>query len=747
VLGWKLRLLNAEALNRQADKPKQSLALLATAPANLPSELLADINIAKSYPLCSLQRPAEAAVLLDQTDALIGQSRQLHARLIYAKGVCASYINSDQATEYFKNAAKIAHGTDGYLEARALVYLGYLLMQERHYDQAIEYLNQALDATTSLLLKQMAFGNLGECHAELGDWEGAINYSQAAEEAASGIRDASKDRVRWLIDLGRIYYSQIQYGDAEKSWVNALGIAGDTRDADLKARCLNNLAGLALAQGDKVHAQDYIAQADDLHLPGTQRQYLLLHKAELEQLRGNYLQAKRFLSAILQGKPDPQIKYEAETDLANLYVTQNHSREAERMFRAGITTEEQAFSRITNDQFRISFSDYIPVYDRYIHFLIDQNRPLEALKIAEHGRSPALRVALGFSNSALEIDLHKIQRRIRTAHQVVLAYWLSPGQSYIWIITPSDMKLAKLPPEMEIVGAVDAYSREVLQAGAARDSMLGQKLYDILVAPAEKYIPKGATVIIVPHRRLYKLNFETLVSPRPEPHYWIEDVCIQNASFLALLETSRQIQTRYAKELLLMGAPIQANKDFPGLTHAPDEVAKVAAHFPHSEETVKDGAAATPAAYDSSDPGEYRFLHFVTHGTASDANPLESAIILSPSNRGYKLYARDIIKTRIHPQLVTISACYGAGTRQYSGEGLVGLAWAFLRVGAHQVVAALWEVDDAATADLMDRFYSELTKGKTAAQALRNSKLSMLHSKGPRKRPFYWGSLQLYTGR
>ncbi|HEX5433042.1 MAG TPA: CHAT domain-containing protein, partial [Candidatus Angelobacter sp.] len=122
-------------------------------------------------------------------------------------------------------------------------------------------------------------------------------------------------------------------------------------------------------------------------------------------------------------------------------------------------------------------------------------------------------------------------------------------------------------------------------------------------------------------------------------------------------------------------------------------------------------------------------------------------IILSPSSDGYKLYGYDIIKTKIHPELVTISTCYGAGRRQYSGEGLVGLAWAFMRVGAHHVVAALWEVDDAASADLMNQFYGELTQGKSPATALRDGKLAMLHSNGPRRRPFYWASLQLYTGR
>jgi CHAT domain-containing protein len=451
------------------------------------------------------------------------------------------------------------------------------------------------------------------------------------------------------------------------------------------------------------------------------------------------------LQSILEKNPNLQVRYEAETDLAKIYVSQRRFAKAEQMFRAAIATAEKGFEAIESDRFRISFLDFMPFYDGYVKFLVNQDRPLDALVISEHGRSRALGAALGLENERT-LDFRRIRGNLRTQNQVVLAYWLSPQESYLWVITPAEIKLLKLPPEMEIVRAIDAYSQEVLDISTPEESGLGQKLYQMLVAPAEKYVPPGSKVIIVPHRRLYKLNFETLVSPHPKPHFWIDDVCIQNASFLAVLEKPRREERRYAKDLLLMGAPVQASKDFPGLEHAPEEMQKVAAHFPRADETVIGGAQATPPAYDSSGPRQYRFFHFVTHGTASDTNPLDSAIILSPSSDGYKLYARDIIKTKINPELVTISTCYGAGTRQYSGEGLVGLAWAFMRVGAHQVVAALWEVDDAANADLMDQFYSELTKGKTAAAALRDGKLAMLHSKGPRRKPYYWASLQIYTG-
>jgi CHAT domain-containing protein len=99
----------------------------------------------------------------------------------------------------------------------------------------------------------------------------------------------------------------------------------------------------------------------------------------------------------------------------------------------------------------------------------------------------------------------------------------------------------------------------------------------------------------------------------------------------------------------------------------------------------------------------------------------------------------------LHADLVTISACYSAG-EIHSGEGLVGLAWAFMRAGSHQVVAALWEVDDSVMPKLMDDFYGELDRHKSAAESLRFAKLAVLHSNDFHRKPYYWASLQLYTG-
>ncbi len=173
------------------------------------------------------------------------------------------------------------------------------------------------------------------------------------------------------------------------------------------------------------------------------------------------------------------------------------------------------------------------------------------------------------------------------------------------------------------------------------------------------------------------------------------------------------------------------------------EVEGIKAQF--SQSVVRTGADADPLAYAESKPEQYSVIHFTAHAEANYQDPLDSAIILSPHGDTYKLYARDIARLPIHANLVTVSACRSAGSRTYAGEGLVGFAWAFLEAGAQNVVAGLWEVDDASTAKLMQGMYAQLHSGASPAQALRAAKMAMLHSTGPYRKPYYWAPFQVIT--
>jgi CHAT domain-containing protein len=128
--------------------------------------------------------------------------------------------------------------------------------------------------------------------------------------------------------------------------------------------------------------------------------------------------------------------------------------------------------------------------------------------------------------------------------------------------------------------------------------------------------------------------------------------------------------------------------------------------------------------------------------------PLDSAVILSAQGSApdtAKLYARDILSKPLHANLVTISGCQGAGVRAYAGEGLVGLAWAFLRAGSRNVIGALWDVSDASTPELMQHLYDGIAAGQPPDASLHAAKLDMLHSRGVFRKPIYWGAFQLYS--
>jgi CHAT domain-containing protein len=75
--------------------------------------------------------------------------------------------------------------------------------------------------------------------------------------------------------------------------------------------------------------------------------------------------------------------------------------------------------------------------------------------------------------------------------------------------------------------------------------------------------------------------------------------------------------------------------------------------------------------------------------------------------------------------------------KELRGEGVLGLARAFLYAGTPSVVASLWKVMDRSTTDLMVSFYRQLEGVVDKAEALRRAKMEM--SRNPQyAHPYYW---------
>jgi CHAT domain-containing protein len=266
----------------------------------------------------------------------------------------------------------------------------------------------------------------------------------------------------------------------------------------------------------------------------------------------------------------------------------------------------------------------------------------------------------------------------------------------------------------------------------------------MLVEPVLPWLPPGTRVVIVPDRSLHAINFETLPVPGAARHYFIEDVELQTAPSLSLLSATPP-EPRPQPSLLLFGDPAPHAPEFPALKYAGAEIESVAKNFPADGVATYKGDRASPAAYRAATPERFSFVHFTAHAAANLQSPLDSAVILTGADDAYKLYARDVAVVPLDAELVTVSACRSAGERSYSGEGLIGFSWAFLRAGASRVIAGLWDVDDRSTVELMDQLYAHIAAGKSAAQALRQAKLSLIAKGGNYAKPYYWGPFQVFT--
>jgi CHAT domain-containing protein len=86
--------------------------------------------------------------------------------------------------------------------------------------------------------------------------------------------------------------------------------------------------------------------------------------------------------------------------------------------------------------------------------------------------------------------------------------------------------------------------------------------------------------------------------------------------------------------------------------------------------------------------------------------------------------------------LVVLSACETGLGDIVTGEGVYGLGRSFQTAGAKSVIMSLWQVDDAATRDLMTTFYDSLDEGATHQAALRQAALSVRASQ---PHPYFWG--------
>jgi CHAT domain-containing protein len=637
---------------------------------------------------------------------------------------------------------------DRYRQVLALNNLGMGFVVRSRYDEALPWFERVLTfedlANTSVYAASMS--NAGLCQARLGDFDRAV-ATQKRAVALQESRGAAAPLEQALGELGSTYLLMEDVTLGVPYLTRALAVAeqaGLRSDASLWAR---NLAAAHVHVENWDEAEGFNERARQLAAAGDARTlFTTLHAADIAGGRRKDDDAIRMFQEILSTPgAEAALRWAAHDGLAKVAHRAGRAREEAIQYEAALRILEGTRARMVRTDDRLSFAARLARFYRgYVDFLVERGDVERALMVAESSRGRVLAERHGVTApaAATPSTLRKLAGASRT---VLLSYWLGPERSYAWTIDGKGIRLYTLPAAAEIEALVRQHQEAIHEALAdpLASEGAGQRLRQMLVEPVLASSRPGAPVVIVPDGALHGLNFETLPAAGSPRRYWIEDVEIQIAPSLALLGRPRDPLP--ARSLLVVGNPTPRNPDFPALRYASAEMAGIVRHFGGAASRTYAGEQASPREFRSARPEQFSLVHFTAHATANRESPLDSAVILSGPDDGYKLYARDVADLPLQAELVTVSACRSAGERVYAGEGLVGFAWAFLRAGARRVIAGLWDVDDRSTADLMDAMYARLAAGDSPPQALRAAKLALMARGGAVAKPYYWGPFQVFT--
>jgi CHAT domain-containing protein/tetratricopeptide (TPR) repeat protein len=762
----KFSLLEAEVLTYQGRRP-EVIALLNSPGVIYPTtgDLAIERNLLCGLAHAKLGQESLSDTELQEARRLSDASKsQLDGELLRTEAIVQIYRNHlPEAADLSRRSLQVAQEQrDSYLEASDLLNLGLVDIQMRYYDEALTFLNAAANLARPIQARaiiEVASGNLGLAYFHLGDFEKALYNFQQAENQAKEIGTSSL-QVDWLMDACDSRYMLGDLQEAKTCFEQSLKIAAVL---DVPAEVADIQTGLAFL----LYRQERFDLAKSHNEEAIRASRLAGDKSE--ELKTKYMEAllathqenegdaeRLLLEASHDSAADPTLQAEIEGAIADFYARKQQAIKADLWYRKSIRSFEQQRAAVDDEELKLSFfANGDALYRRYADFLIASRKPDHALQLLDVGRARTLAEGLGLDSEKPNIRPEQpgeVQTVSSKLDSTILFYSLGPKNSWLWAVTPHHTRIFPLPAQSVVETQVHSYQSAILKSTdpLREQNQAAKNLYETLVMPAAAMIPKDSKVLIIPDGVLNGLNFETLLTPGPGgSHFWIEDVTIRNANSIRMLSAVKPDASPANKKLLLIGNPIITGTGYDNLVNAFAEIRGIEKHFPKDSQTVITQSGAVPASYLDNKPEEFSYIHFVAHGTASRLDPLDSAVVLSPTpdNPGnFKLYARDIMRDPLHARLVTISSCYGSGLRAYAGEGLVGLSWAFLRAGAHNVIGALWEVNDASTPLLMDRLYAGLETGSTPDDALRAAKLSLIHSPAVYRKPLYWGAFQLYAG-
>jgi tetratricopeptide (TPR) repeat protein len=316
--------------------------------------------------------------------------------------------------------------------------------------------------------------------------------------------------------------------------------------------------------------------------------------------------------------------------------------------------------------------------------------------------------------------------------------WLPAYQK--WREAFDDIAVAEMIDDEVAEAAGEEYDKAA-ELFAATMAKVTARLWRLLVGPIwtslkSAGLPEGAPVVLVPSKWLGLLPISAAWRKvNGIRRYLIEDVALTVAPSCAVLSSSRQ---RMAERVTAPPSLLGVFNPTDDLRFAEEEAEAVSRPFDVAS-VLLFGPAADEDGVLRTAPG-HTHLHLACHGSFDWLDPLETGLALARETR---LTARDVSArlSMAAARLVTLSACETGITEfERVPNEYVGLAGAFLQAGAPSVVSSLWNVDDEATAALMEVFYDQLVRLEISpAEALRQAQRALIGQQ-QYEHPFYWAA-------
>lgn len=678
------------------------------------------------------------------------------AATLLALGNAYNFLGHYQASiEHYQRSLDLARAIgDRRGEAHALGSLSIAYQLLGRYQQAIHYLEDALAITREVgdrLAEASSLGNLGNAYRFLENHQKSIDYFEQVLPLMVELGNRPGEATA-LGNLGFAYYSLGQYPQALAALEKALEILPTVGDRAGEGVVFDTLGRLEQARGNYAKSLEHYAKALDLRRQVGDRagEGITLHN----------------MASLYQ--------HLDQVALAEVYAYQSL---------AIIEAIERDLR--PNDRDRVAFFEMrSQTYSLLKDLLIQQGKINEALEIADRGRARSLAEFLSPSTSGAGRNIlraEQMQQMARDRNATLITYSMMKHKLLVWVVSPAgtiefrqidpttigvpiqtaleNTSATAINPSNDLFfGRVDlGFSSPWIQSvrsgiitegeAITRNGKDGlQQGYQLLIQPIENLLPQesGSRLIIVPHQQLGMLPFGALMDGRDR--FLMERFTLSIAPSLQVLAavSDRAAQPRSPGGLLAIGnpqpMPRHQNQDLRPLTGATTEAIAIADFFatepllgPHATET------AVKQRLESS-----TILHFATHGIFQpyDHDRFDAWLALAPDPaRGEdgKLTLSEIFESNLSAQMAVLSAC-DTGKGQIAGEGVIGLARAFLKAGTPTVVTSLWAVPDAPTARLMEVFYRELLAGRDRADALRRAQLELRQDY---PNPYYWAAFVL----